>query len=147
MDVFLDALDLLEDVPVLAIMGDGPERPELEARVRAGPLRDRVRFRGVVQDAGALFTAFDAFVLSSRTEGRPMVLLEAMAAGVPIVATCVGGIPEVVSPGEALLVPSQDVGAMADALRSVRSHPSAARRRLGDGFSVPARLTEGIEDL
>jgi len=153
-DVFLDAIDRLDDVPLQAVvLGDGPEQGAMEARVRAGPLRDRVRFCGVVENARRLFTAFDAFVLSSRTEGTPMVLLEAMATGVPIVATRVGGVPDVVSPEEALLVPSGDAGAIAEAVRAIRSddrsarrRAGAARRRLESAFSVQAWLGE-YEDL
>ena len=149
-DVFLDAVERLDDVPLLAVVvGDGPDRVRMEALVRAGPLRDRVRFCGVVQEASRLLTAFDAFVLSSRTEGTPMVLLEAMAAGVPIVATRVGGVPDVVSPTEALLVPSGEPGAIADAVRAIRSdkrsalkRAEAARSRLEAVFSVPAWLND-----
>jgi glycosyltransferase involved in cell wall biosynthesis len=96
-----------------------------------------------VVEAAALFPAFDMFVLSSRTEGTPMALFEAMAAGVPVVATAVGGVPQVVSPAEALLVPPDDPANLAAGIREVLSNPDAAharacaaRRRLEREFAV-----------
>lgn len=76
--------------------------------------------------AERLFRAFDALVLSSRTEGTPIVLFEAMAAGVPIVATRVGGVPDMLSPREAELVPSGDPAALAAAIRGIHRDPGAA---------------------
>ena len=68
-------------------------------------------------------------MLSSRTEGTPVVLFEAMAAGVPIVTTAVGGVPDVVSREEAALVPSEDSRALAEGIRDVYTHTAAAARR------------------
>lgn len=129
-DVLVEALARLADVPFAAcVVGDGPDRPALEARARSLGLSDRMRWCGIRPQAGRLFSAFDAFVLSSRTEGTPIVLLEAMQAGVPIVATGVGGVPDVVGPAEALLVPSEDPDALAGALRALRADAAGARRR------------------
>ncbi len=143
-DVLLDALALLADIPFqLAVLGDGRERSELEARAANLGIGDRVRWHGTVADASRLFPAFDAFVLSSRTEGTPIVLFEAMAAGVPVVATAVGGVPDVVSSSEATLIPPEDPRALADALRAGYRDPSnahakaaAAHQRLAADFSV-----------
>jgi glycosyltransferase involved in cell wall biosynthesis len=88
-----------------------------------------ITWHGVVPDAGRLLRAFDVLVLSSRTEGTPMVVLEAMAAGVPIVATRVGGVPDVLSSADAMLVPPEDPAALAAAIRAVHDHPDAARSR------------------
>jgi glycosyltransferase involved in cell wall biosynthesis len=128
-------------------VGNGIERVALQAR--AGDLRldGRVLWHGPIPDAGRLFAAFDVFVLSSRTEGTPLVLFEAMAVGVPIVATCVGGVPDVVSPAEAALVRPDDPTALAAEIRSVYRNPAAAQRRaraararLARAFSVPRWL-------
>ena len=73
--------------------------------------------------------AFDAWVLSSRTEGTPVTLFEAVAAGVPVVATRVGGVPDVVGEGEAILVPPEDPEALAAAIRAVHASPLAAAAR------------------
>jgi glycosyltransferase involved in cell wall biosynthesis len=83
----------------------------------------------VVPDAARLFRALDVFVLSSRTEGTPMVLLEAMAAGVPIVATRVGGVPDIVGDAEARLIPPHDPIVLARAIRAVLADRSGARTR------------------
>ena len=126
-DVLVDALTYLTDVPLEAhLIGDGRERAKLQASVGAHP---PIKWHGRVFDAGALFAAFDVFVLSSRTEGTPIVLFEAMQHGVPIVATRVGGVPDVVSPGEAMLVPPEDPEALAAAIRAVYDDPAAARAR------------------
>lgn len=131
-DVLLEAMPALADRDVaLSIIGDGPERAALEARVAERGLTERVRWHGPVPNAAAHLGAFDVVVLSSRTEGTPMVLLEAMAAGVPVVATRVGGVPDVVSDAEALLVESEDPGALAAAIRRVLDEPEATARRAG----------------
>lgn len=144
-DVLVRALAELRDTDVIAsIVGDGRERPETEALAGQLGVGDRIRWHGTIPDAGRLFAAFDAFVLSSRTEGTPIALFEAMSAGVPVVATAVGGVPDVVSGGAgALLVPSEDPRALADAIRSVRTDPASARirveaasRRLSESYGV-----------
>ena len=129
-DVLLDALGFLADVPLeVSIVGAGAERRALGARALGLGLNGRLHWHGAVSDAGRLFSAFDVFVLSSRTEGTPIVLFEAMAAGVPVVATAVGGVPHVVSPAEAALVPSDQPRALAREIRAVRGTPEAARAR------------------
>jgi glycosyltransferase involved in cell wall biosynthesis len=90
---------------------------------------DRICWHGPVPDASTLFTAFDGLVLSSRTEGIPIVLLEAMAAGTPIVASKVGGVPDMLSDSEALLVPPEDSAALAAALDALRADPAGAAAR------------------
>ncbi|HEV2132561.1 MAG TPA: glycosyltransferase [Longimicrobiaceae bacterium] len=130
LDVLIEALPLLEDLPLtLSVVGDGRERESLQARAAALGWAERVRWLGTVAEAGRLFAGFDLFVLSSRTEGTPIVLFEAMAAAVPIVATRVGGVPDVLSEAEALLVPPEDPAALAAAARSVFADPAAARAR------------------
>jgi glycosyltransferase involved in cell wall biosynthesis len=129
-DVLVEALRRLEDVPLtVSFVGTGPLRPALEDRVQALQLADRIRWHGLVPGAGRLLRAFEAFALTSRTEGIPMTLLEAMAAEVPIIAASVGGVPDVISSQEALLVPPEDPQAVAAALRQVFHDPAAARRR------------------
>ena len=134
-DVILDALARLDDPRVrLSMLGDGPQASALRGRAAAAGLAERVTWHGVVPDAARLLSAFDVFVLSSHTEGTPIVLFEAMAAGVPIVATAVGGVPDIVSGNEALLVPADDPAALATAVSDVLRDPEAARRRaLGAG--------------
>lgn len=129
-DVLLDALGRLADVPVHAcVIGEGSERERLRRRAQRPDLAGRVRWQGALPAAHRFFRAFDAFVLSSRTEGTPMVLFEAIAAGVPVVATAVGGVPDVISPVEAMLVPAEDPEALAAALRACQADPAGAARR------------------
>jgi glycosyltransferase involved in cell wall biosynthesis len=123
------------------LVGDGPERPAVEARIDHLGLRDRVRLVGMVPDAQRALAAFDALVLSSRTEGTPMVLFEAMGACLPVVATRVGGIPDVVSEREAVLVDPGMTDALADAIahalgdaERARDRARAARARLEAEF-------------
>jgi glycosyltransferase involved in cell wall biosynthesis len=106
----------------LVIVGDGPEREALEAAAAALGLSDRVIFTGQVNNVEVYFGAADVLVNPSHSEGSPYVLLEAMAAGLPIVATAVGGVPEMVENNEtALLVPDNDPQAMADAIACLLS--------------------------
>lgn len=142
-DVFVDALATLADLPVVAsVLGDGRERAALEERAARAGVAGRIRWHDTVPEAGRLFSAFDAFVLSSRTEGTPIVLLEAMAAATPIVATAVGGVPDVVSEREARLVPPDDPAALARAIRAIHDERDAAtvcarrgRERLDAAFA------------
>ena len=108
----------------LTLIGDGPERSILEAE--AEPLGDAVRFVGYQsQDAVALaLKRADALVLPSFAEGVPVVLMEAMAAGIPVIATQIAGIPELVEHGiSGLLVPPGDSGALANAILSSLADP------------------------
>src|SRR5262249_7680260 len=91
----------------LVIVGNGPDRAELERAVRSLELGERVIFAGFQTDTAPWYAAMDAFVLPSLTEGTPMVLLEAMASGIPIIASSVGGVPAMISSGKhGLLVPA-----------------------------------------
>ena len=129
-DLFLEALALLSDRDLrAAVIGTGAERGRMEAQATRLGLAGRVRWCGALPAAGRLFRAFDCFVLSSRTEGTPIVLFEAMAAETPIVATAVGGVPDIVSGAEALLVPPDDPAALGAAVRAVLAEPGAARER------------------
>lgn len=127
-DVLLDALPALPGARA-SFLGDGADEAALRARAARRGTADRVRWHGAVPEAAALYGAFDVFVLSSRTEGTPIALFEAIAAGVPVVAARVGGVPDVVGPGEAWLVPPDDPAALAAALADVRASPDQARAR------------------
>lgn len=116
------------------IVGNGSHRTALEQAVAARGLEERVRFTGARADIPRLLAAADVFVLPSHTEALPTVLIEAMAAGLPVVATDVGGIPEMVDRGvSALLVPARSPAMLADAVCRLFSSPiqSAAMGRAG----------------
>ena len=140
-DVALRTLALVPHAGVhLSMVGEGRERDALTELASKGGLGDRVRWHGAVPDAARYLRAFDAVLLSSRTEGTPIVLLEALAAGVPVVATRVGGIPAVVDDGiEALLAGSEDTDALAAALASTLANPDAAAARVEAGRARMAR--------
>ncbi|MEX1256039.1 MAG: glycosyltransferase family 4 protein [Gemmatimonadota bacterium] len=127
-DVLLGALERIADAQLSAsFIGDGPLR-EVGEGIASRKADATIRFHGAIPSAGRLFTAFDLFVLSSRTEGTPIALFEAMEASVPIVATAVGGVPDVVRK-EALLVSSDDPEGLAAAIQTVRNEPEAAKVR------------------
>jgi glycosyltransferase involved in cell wall biosynthesis len=114
----------LEPVPLVVIAGDGPLAGEL--RARAAEFGVDVLFLEHRGDVPALLAAADVFVLPSRWEGQPLVLQEALRAGTPIVATRVGGIPGLTGQDTALLIPPQDAGALAAAVRAVLTDPPLA---------------------
>ena len=129
----LEALALLRErglEPQLVLVGDGIERARLEEQARTLGIAGRVRFLGERPDVERLLPLMDVFVLSSREEGIPNALLEAMAAGRPAVATAVGGTPEVLEDGRTgWLVPPRDPRALADALaEALEARDEAARR-------------------
>jgi glycosyltransferase involved in cell wall biosynthesis len=111
------------------VVGDGPLREELLELVGRLGLRERVCFLGYRADARALTGLLDVLVVPSLTEGSPLIVLEAMAAGVPVVASAVGGIPDQVRHDEeGVLVPPDDPDALAGALGSLLEDPARARR-------------------
>ena len=113
------------------IVGDGPDRPQLEESVRSAGLSYAVRLTRERNDVPHLLASADVFVLPSRSEGHPVSVLEAMAAGLPVVASRVGGVPEQVVEGETgLLVEPGDPEPLAAALERLTDDP-ALRRRLG----------------
>ena len=128
----------------LVIVGDGPLRPILEDLAREVGIADDTLFLGARTDVYDLMAAFDALALPSLHEGIPMVVLEAMAIGVPIIASRVGGIPEIVDDGqEALLVPAQEPDALALAIDALAQDAAlrdrlrtAARARVESQFSI-----------
>jgi glycosyltransferase involved in cell wall biosynthesis len=138
----------------LEIVGEGPERPTLEAAAQRLGIADRIEFRGKVSSAElqAAYARASAFVLPSifdargDTEGLGVVALEAMNYGTPVVASRIGGIPDIVEDGvTGVLVPPGDAAALAAALRRVLDEPGlarklgeAGRRRLHEQFSWEA---------
>jgi L-malate glycosyltransferase len=143
----LDAFALVRRrVPAarLVIVGDGPERRRLESRAERDDLAGSVRITGYRSDVRALLPAADIYASSSISEGVSITILEAMATGIPVVATAVGGTPEILSDGTGgILVPSRDPAAMAAAVVSLAEDPrrrsalaAAARRRLESSFTI-----------
>jgi glycosyltransferase involved in cell wall biosynthesis len=128
-DVMVRSLAHLPADLGLVMIGDGPARGALIELASELGVAARITWVGPMQGAGRCMAAFDVFSLSSRTEGTPMVLLEAMAARVPIVATSVGGVPDVVSPSEAVLVEPESPEALARGIDGVLRDPAEAARR------------------
>ncbi|MFH1263190.1 MAG: glycosyltransferase [Pseudomonadota bacterium] len=128
----------------LVIVGEGEMRSALEAEARRVGLEGRVKLPGYRSDAPRLFSAFDLFVLSSKSEGLPLALLEAMAAGRPCVATAVGGIPEVITDGEnGRLVPPESPVGFARVMRQLLADPENAGRMGERGrWTVAERFSE-----
>jgi glycosyltransferase involved in cell wall biosynthesis len=136
------------DVSVVLVGTDleqgGAYRDLLEREADELGMRERVLFTGYRADAASLLRAFGVFALPSTTEGLPLVLLEAMAAGVPVVATPVGGVPELVRDGETgLLVPPGDAEALAAAIQRLLDEPDTARRLAANALAqVEERFSE-----
>jgi glycosyltransferase involved in cell wall biosynthesis len=132
-DIAVQALALPGlEAPHLVLAGDGPARAPLQRQAEALGVADRLHLLGQRTDVPALLRAVDAFVLPSRREGMPVALMEAMAAGLPAVATRAGGVAELLErggPPAGWVVPVNDAPALAAALRELLSDPAAARTR------------------
>ncbi len=132
----------------LHMIGDGGLRPELERMVESEGIGEQVRFHGMRDDVPEMLRRMDIYALPSLNEGISNSILEAMASGLPVVATRVGGNPELVEHGvNGFLVPSGDSDAMAEALyrycadeKLRRRHAAASRRRALDEFSIDAMV-------
>lgn len=125
------------------ILGDGSERAALEALIESKHLAGRVVLRGWVDDPVAELRAAELFVLSSRFEGFPNALLEAMACGLPAVACdCPGGPAEIIRAGtDGLLVPPEDTAALAAALEQLMSDDELRARLAGRASEVKRRFS------
>ena len=126
-DAFAGMLKNLPDA-LLFIVGDGVWLPTVKARIKELGLERSVLALGERQDVPTILAALDVFCLPSETEGMPMTVLEAMAAGLPVVASNVGGIPEVVKEGRTgLMVPPLEVEVLSTALLALAGDPERAR--------------------
>ena len=115
-----------EDVLFL-LVGDGPEMPAVAAAVTQLGLQDRVRLAGFREDGRRLMALMDVYLMTSEYEGLPLAMLEAMALGKPVAATAVGGIPEVIEPGQnGLLAAAGDVDQLAAHVLALLSNPAEA---------------------
>jgi len=144
-DVLVAAWDLLDEDAVLVCVGAGPLLPQLQEAAAASARR--IVVLGERTDVAQLLSAADLLVLASDWEGLPMAVLEAMSAGLPVVATDVDGLREAVGPDAGLLVPPRDPGALATALSSMLSDAparqaagAAAARRVEARHSVQTML-------
>ncbi|PLS86176.1 MAG: hypothetical protein CYG60_08685 [Actinobacteria bacterium] len=129
------------------VVGDGPLRKELLGLAEELGVHDRVLFLGFRPDAQALLGLMDVVAVPSVSEGTPLVVLEAMAAAVPVVASRVGGIPGQIQPGrEGILVPPGDAKALGDALLSLLRDPERARR-MGEAGRLRAETEFSHENM
>lgn len=129
----------------LVVLGEGEEREALEREARSLGVSDRVFLLGFVPDARAYLTAADLFLMPSRKEGLPMALLEAGYAGVPVIASTVGGIPEIVLANETgLLVPPDDPAGLAAATDSLLGD---ARHAASLGMGLQETVRAGFSEV
>jgi len=139
----------------LVLVGDGPRRGELEALAAELGIASRVWFAGYHSSAAPFLQAMDVFALTSRSEGMPQSVLEACVAGLPVIASAVGGVPEVIADGRTgLLFPYGDDAALADGLitlltdRSVATRLAvAARSHVEDRYSIGRMASEYDADF
>lgn len=139
---------------LLLVIGDGPLRGELEELVSFERLHKNIIFLGTRNDIPRLLSVLDIFVLCSLSEGLPLTILEAMAAGKSIVATNVGGIPEIIQDGtDGIIIPSDDPDALADAILELirddrKRHDMGVKARIKfeERFTVQA-MVESYEKL
>ncbi|HEY7602889.1 MAG TPA: glycosyltransferase family 4 protein [Gaiellaceae bacterium] len=149
-DLVLESFRRLRDDgvdAVLCMVGDGPDRRSVEELAgELGIIRDCL-FPGYQEDVGPFFAAFDVFVLPSGNEGTPVTAIEALASGCPVVATQVGGVPDVVDDGaDGFLVPSGAVDELATRLAELAADPGL-RARMGDAGQARMRTRYAVDRL
>lgn len=130
----------------LVIVGAGPLDAELKELAASLDLGDRVIFAGFREDMPAVMNAFDVFALTSHREGLPLVVIEALASGKPVIATNVGGIPELVDDGvHGLLIPPRRPEAVARSMAALED--GALRTRMGEAGRRKAEASYGLEGM
>lgn len=131
----------------LVLAGDGPMRPDMEALAGSLGISERVLFLGHREDVADLMGAADVLLLTSRSEGVPQAVAQAMGLGLPVVATSVGGVPELIEHEKTgLLVPPEDPQAVAQALTRILRDPDSARR-LGAAARAHARAEFSLKGM
>ena len=131
----------------IIVMGDGQERDRLQAQIRVRGLGDKIFLLGFVPEAARYLKGLDLFVLPSVKEGLPYVVMEAMSAGLPVIATAVGGVPDLIRHEETgVLVPPKDPAALARAIADLALNP-AKRRALAFAARAWARQRFAIETM
>ncbi|MBN1939560.1 MAG: glycosyltransferase [Candidatus Aminicenantes bacterium] len=147
-DILLRALAGMRKTDVrLQVVGDGTLRQSLENLAAELGIGERTEFLGLRSEVGPLMDRADCLALPSRWEGLPMVVLEAMSRGLPVVASSVGGVPEIITQGvSGWLVPPEDSEAMAATLASVLTNP-ALRRQVGRNARERIRQDFSIERM
>jgi len=135
-DILVEALHLLAGKQryfKCLIAGDGPEKASLSALRDNLGLGDKIDFLGYVRDIAPLMKTCDLLVLPSRHEGLPLSLLEAMASGLPVVASAVGGIPDLLTPDKGWVVPPANPEVLADTIETVLDNPDQALKKAQRG--------------
>ena len=148
----IGALTLLPATVSLCIIGNGEEKENLKLLARERSVASRVFFAGFLDGASRYLSAFDLFVLPSLKEGTPYVLLEAGSQGIPVVASDIGGIGEVIVDRQTgLLVPPKNPALLAESIHSALAHPEemrreseALRRKIATEFSLDRMLQETL---
>ncbi len=145
----IEASSMLRElnVPIrVLIIGEGPQKKELEGLIIRKGIENEVTFAGFQRDVENWIPALDAFVLPSLTEGTPLSLLEAMACGVPVVASAVGGIPQVIDPGKnGILVSPCKPEEIANAVNTLYNSETL-RRKLGEEGKTTIRLKYSVNE-
>lgn len=136
---------------VCLIAGDGSRRQELIALAAKLGISTQVRFLGMVEDSRSVLDALDVFLFPSLKEGLGVALLEAMACGLPVIASAAGGVPDLVAENSGIVVPPGDGAPIADALSELERDPqrraalgAAARERISENFSVAAMARKTV---
>ena len=129
------------------VLGEGEERQRLEATIAECGLEGKAFLLGFVKDASKYLSAFDLFLFTSAKEGLPYALLEAASAGLPVIASAVGGIPEIIEDGKSgALVPAKDVAKIAEKLELLMKNPSL-RQQLGKALHDSAAAEFNIDKM
>lgn len=148
LDLMVEAFELVvaqDPTAHLVIGGDGEERPVVELAIQRRGLQDHVHLLGYVQQTEAVWRAADLLLLSSDFEGTPLVVAEAMAAGVPVVATDVGGLPDLTDEDSAILVPRRDARRLADAVLELLGDDERRARMGAAARAQAATLTAAAQ--
>lgn len=151
-EAFAEATD--DSKVKLLIVGDGPEMGNCSRLIEAKGLKNRVRLLGQRDDVPSILGISDCFVLASKSEGLSCSIIEAMASGLPVIATNVGGNPELIKDGESgYLVPVGDVAALSEAIRNLADDPmkrksfgEASSRIAAESFSMEAMMGEYLKN-
>jgi glycosyltransferase involved in cell wall biosynthesis len=153
--LLLQAFAALPDARAhLALIGEGSLASRLDERIRELGLHGRVHLLGKRYDIPDCLAGSDIFVLASKYEGNPLAVMEAMAAGLPVIATAVGGVPELVESGQqGLIVPPEDLAALTQAMRNLQEDPwkrsrmaASAQERAEKEFGV-TRMAQGYSSV